>query len=377
MIQNSEIDRKESKEIDLIQVFRIIWAGKKTIYKFAAAFLAFGLIIILGSPKEYESEIILLAEANTKDASGGLLSQIGGMTGINLGNVNGSDALTVDIYPLIVKSTPFLLELLNKKVYINDVDKKVSLAEYLDLYTKPNLGKLIFSNSLGLPEKLFSHSEKDKSEYSFSNVDLKKSPFLLSKKQIEIVDLLKERISIDIEKSGNGFTNSGSKIIKVSIEMQDPLISAQITDSMVFCLKRYIVNYYTGKAKMDLQFIDARYKEAYSKFTSAQQALANYKDQNNNVVLASVNANRDRLQSEYNLAFNVFNTISQQLEQAKIKVQDQTPVFTIINPPEVPLHKSKPHGLIILSLCIFLSLILGICTILFKNISLFLKPGHP
>ena len=60
------------------------------------------------------------------------------------------------------------------------------------------------------------------------------------------------------------------------------------------------------------------------------------------VVLQRVLIERERLQNDANLKYQVYNTTAQQVQQAKAKVQLETPVVAVLQPPTVPLKKSKP-----------------------------------
>ncbi len=42
------------------------------------------------------------------------------------------------------------------------------------------------------------------------------------------------------------------------------------------------------------------------------------------------------------LAYEVYKSLAQQLEDSKIKVKEETPVFTIIEPIVIPIQKSEP-----------------------------------
>jgi len=55
------------------------------------------------------------------------------------------------------------------------------------------------------------------------------------------------------------------------------------------------------------------------------------------------------------LAFNVYNSLAQQVEQAKLKVQEQTPVVSVLQPVQVPVD-DETSGLMIL--IVFLLLVL-------------------
>jgi uncharacterized protein involved in exopolysaccharide biosynthesis len=75
----------------------------------------------------------------------------------------------------------------------------------------------------------------------------------------------------------------------------------------------------------------------------------------------------DRIQTRYTIAFGVFQELSKQLEQAKIQVKKETPVFTIVEPVTVPSEKSKPKKAMILFLWIFLGGIAGVGIIFGKE----------
>jgi uncharacterized protein involved in exopolysaccharide biosynthesis len=55
-----------------------------------------------------------------------------------------------------------------------------------------------------------------------------------------------------------------------------------------------------------------------------------------------------RLQSEFMLAQNVYNGLVQQYEQAKIRVEEETPVFKLLEPAKIPLKKSAPKRLMLI-----------------------------
>lgn len=55
--------------------------------------------------------------------------------------------------------------------------------------------------------------------------------------------------------------------------MQDPLISASLTDTVMHCLQNYITNYRTNKARHDLAFTEKLYKEAKADYEKAQKNM--------------------------------------------------------------------------------------------------------
>lgn len=344
---NTENLKNNNDEIDLIEVFKKIWDGRKTIYKSVAVFFIIGLIIAFGSPKEYKSETTLLVETGSGSSSmNGLLQQFGGLAGINLGGVGtGTDALRPDLYPDVIKSTPFLLEVMDQKVIESKWDSTLTVSQFIERHTHSSLLSIIMGYTIGLPGKIIGAiGGRNKLQPATNN--LQHLPLKLTPKQSGTIGSLTERIKAKEGKSNN--------TLVISVEMQDPIVAAQLADSVVKSLTKYIIDYRTQKARTDLQFVVKSHAEAEVKYKQAQQALAFYTDQNKNVILASAKTTEQRLQSEFTLAFNIYNTLSQQLEQAKLKVQQETPIFKVLNPAEVPLQKSEPKTSLILVGMIFL-----------------------
>ena len=362
MSETSEKNKPtETDEIDLIEVFHKIWDGRKTIFKWMGIFFVIGIIIIIFSPKEYKSEVTLLVETGSGSSGmSGLLQQFGGLAGINLGAGVGQDALTPELYPDIIRSTPFLLEVMDQKVTESKYDSTLRVSEYIQRHTRGGVGSFVIGNTIGLPGKVIGWIRgKPKDQEPRANSQ-EPRPFKLTLGQSGVAGELTKRIKAEQGES--------STTLKISVEMQDPVVAAQLVDSVVSSLTRYIVDYRTQKAKTDLAFVEARHKEAEEKYRMAQRNLAGYKDRNKNVILASALTSEQNLQAEYNLAFNVYNTLSQQLEQAKMKVQEKTPVFKVVEPAKVALGKSKPLVLIVMMISLFVGCVVGLVLVAFKLI---------
>jgi uncharacterized protein involved in exopolysaccharide biosynthesis len=356
-----ESSTNNNDEIDLIEVFHKIWDGRKIIFKWMGLFFAIGILIVVVSPREYKSEVTLLVETGSNTSGmGGLLQQFGGLAGINLGAATGEDALTPELYPDIIKSTPFLLEVMDQKVTESKYDSTLKVSEYIQRHTRPGFGGLLMGYTIGLPGKIIGWVKGKPSIRGSRTKRQEPRPLKLTPEQSGIAGELMNRIKA---KQGESTTT-----LNISVEMQDPVVAAELVDSVVSSLTRYIVDYRTQKAKNDLKFVMERHKEAEEKYRIAQRNLAGYKDRNRNVILASALTSEQNLQAEYNLAFNVYNTLSQQLEQAKMKVQEKTPVFKVVEPAKVALGKSRPSTSLILMAMSFIGFLFGIANVILKSV---------
>ena len=166
------------------------------------------------------------------------------------------------------------------------------------------------------------------------------NPFHLTQKEDAVVNALRSRIGISIDKK--------TMVVSLSVKMQDPLVAAVLTDTVMQHLQGYITEYRTNKARHDLQFTQKLFDESQKDYYAAQQRYARYMDANQNIVLRSVRTEQERLQNEMTLAYNLYNQMAQQLQLAKAKVQESTPVFAAVQPATVPLTTSGRSKLITL-----------------------------
>jgi len=92
-----------------------------------------------------------------------------------------------------------------------------------------------------------------------------------------------------------------------------------------------------------LTFTARQYEENNIAYERLQDSLAIFKDQNLNISSSLYQNRLDRLERELNIASSVAEQLASQVEQAKLQVNKDTPVFTVIEPVTVPtseLHQS-------------------------------------
>jgi uncharacterized protein involved in exopolysaccharide biosynthesis len=140
----------------------------------------------------------------------------------------------------------------------------------------------------------------------------------------------------------------------------EPLATAQIADKAKNLLQSRITEFRIEKARQNLVFIQGRFEEKKKEFESAQNRLARFQDGNQGMTSSRAKMEEDRLQSDYDLAFQVYTELAKQLESAKISVKEDTPIFSTIESVIVPIKPSKPRKLMILMVCMMLGGALGI-----------------
>ena len=122
----------------------------------------------------------------------------------------------------------------------------------------------------------------------------------------------------------------------------DPVVAAIVARLSLEYLKNYISSYRTEKARNQVTFLNHQVKMRESRYQMAEYALSVYRDNNRYLNLSTAKIAEQRLQADFLLSQNLFSELSKQLEQAKIKVAEEAPIFKILEPARIPLKKSAP-----------------------------------
>lgn len=345
----------EDDEIDLIALAKTIWDERKFIIKTVFIFMLIGLFVALFSPKEFTASSTMVPQlSNSKSKLGGL-SSLAAMAGFNLDIDMETSELSPYIYPQIVQSVPFQLELMETPFKLDGIDKPISIYEfYTEDYASLNIISTVKKYTIGLPGVILGalKSKKPEEEPAISGDSLFDSPIALTEDQETIRKMLSERVTLE--------TNDKEGYVVLNAAAHDPKLAAQVAHKAQSLLQKYITEFKIKKANAQLVFIEERYAEKRKDFEKAQANLAAFRDRNKNVTSALARTEEERLQSDYQLAFEVYSQLAQQLEQAQIMVKEDTPVFSIVKPVTVPIEKSKPNRPLILIIWTFLGGVIAI-----------------
>lgn len=344
---NEELQKNFSsqEEIDLLELALKVWGERKFVLKACGYAVLIGLVIAFSIPREYTANAMIAPELSDNKTTGGL-SSLAAMAGCNLNATSTADAIYPDLYPDIVTSTPFITGLFN--VQVKDLDEEVdtTLYCYLNEHQRVPWWTLITSapfKALGWVISLFTEEEKE---------DAILDPFHLTKEEADIAKELSERITVSVDKK--------TGVTTLSVTMQDARISACLTDTVVRRLQDYITEYRTTKARQDFQFQEKLFERKKKEYEKAQENYAKFADANKNIILLSYRAEQERLENEMRLAYQVYTSVAQQLQMAEAKVQEITPVYTIIEPATIPIKASKPRKTLMLLGIVFLT---GLCCV--------------
>lgn len=350
--QQQNIHTDEELEIDLMDLLRKIIGIRKKIYKAAGIGLIIGVIVAISIPKQYTVEVTLSPEMGNNKGGGlsGLAASFLG-SGVSMGD--GTDALNASLSADIVSSTPFLLELSNMKVPVSG-SEEISLSSYLNEESSPWWGYVIGFPGMviGGVKSLFTENEDE----SISSDKASRGTIELSKKESQKIESLKKKIVASVDKK--------TSMTSVTATFQDSKIAAVVADSVVKKLQEYIIDYRTSKSKEDCLYLEKLFKERQQEYYVAQKKYADYMDSHDNIILQSVRTEQERLQNDMSLAYQVYSQVASQLQVARAKVQEEKPVFAVVEPAVVPLYPSGTSRKVYVLVFVFLS----VCIVISWNL---------
>ena len=285
---NNELSRPEP---DLFRLLGQWKKGRRAVLFSALAGALLGTTAGLCLPERFTATAKMVAETGQP----GLSPEISGITslvGINLGTLARENELDAALYPEIIASTPFLAEM--ERVRVDGV----SLSSFI-----PGFGRADEAPS--------------------------------DPRRVHALHRLMRR-SFRIE------TDKKSGLITVSVALNDPQAAAVAADSLTAKLERYVIAHRIRKAQNDFSFVGRQFEEAKQRYYTAQHEYARHTDANRHTVRQSAEVERNRLYQEQQLAHTVYSQLAGQFETARLKVQEQTPVFTVIEPTQIPVFRSFP-----------------------------------
>ncbi len=353
-----EKDFSDKQEIDWLKLVTKVWNSRILILKVCGIGAVVGIIIALGTPKEYTASIFVAHEDLHKRSYSDISAWVG-MTGdMNSSTAIEREALYPSLYYSIATSTPFLLRLFDTEIHRQGDSTTMPLAQYLKEHQKAPWWSSITSapsRLLGWCLSLF----KKKQTAEKIERGTESAPFWITREEAGIAGAIASRLSIEIDQK--------KRAITINVTMQDPQVAAIVLDTIQSRLKAYMTEYRTSKARRILEYNEKLCREAQAEYYAAQEKYTRYADVNQGLVKLTSRAEQARLRNEMDLAQATYNQTEQQVQIAKAKVEKETPVYAVIQPVQIPLSPSKPRKMVILAGCIFLAGAGSISWILFAK----------
>jgi len=292
-------------EIDLRELFGIIWQGKWWIIAITFVFAVGSVIYSLSLPNIYQSEATL---APTEEASGGGLSgmagQLGGLAslaGVNIGK-SGTDKTTMAI------------EVLQSRSFLTDFVKKYEiLPELMAVESWSPSGGLTYNNEVYNPE----------TNGWVREVEPPKQP---EPSSWEYVKTFRELMSVSRDQE--------TGLVNVSINHQSPEIAKQWVEWLVTDVNDHMRERDIKEAQRSLEYLNNELQD--TSLSNMQQVFYQLiEKQTQTIMLANV-------RPEY--------------------------IFQVLDPAVVPEQKAKPSRALICIIGTFLGGFLSVGLVLVRNI---------
>lgn len=354
---HSQLATEEAQEssIDFAKIFRDLLKHKRLFYIVLPCAFVLAAIYTLSLPNYYNCQVKLSPELS-RSRSSSSLSALASSFGINLGGASsgmGNEALFPTLYPDLMNSVDFKTSLFPVLVTIEGNKKKGEkdrTMTYYDYLCKEQKAPWWTTAKAGFFSLFVTKKPEEKKD-----VD----PFRLTRKQTAVVKAINRLIDCDVDKK--------TMVITISVTDQNPVICATMADSVKQRLQRFITDYRTSKARVDLKYHQKLYKEAKARYDKARRLYAEFADANQDLILQSVRQRQNELENEMQLQYNIYQQVAAQLQQAEMKVQEETPAFTTLQSATVPLRKAAPKRAQKCIIFVFLAFLVVTGWVLYKE----------
>ncbi len=358
MEQTSPKAEPHATEIDLVELCRAVWRRRGFVLKTAAVFLGFAIIYYISVPNRYSSSAAIMTESQDKNLSG--MGGVAAMMGINLSSgPAGADAITAEQFPEIVQTRPMLAKFLDMQVELtprieNGVivapGEQITLLEYL-----VNRWKFPWYSYILKPFQGRRH-EITPRDYVYDTA-------VITPVQGLFFARLGQSIAVKVDKKGP---------TRISVTTQNPMVSYMLEKRLLTELEAYITEYRTLKARRTLEFSLSQADSARAKYDAAARRLAVFEDNNRSLVSARAEVERQRLESEFTIAGNIYSNIMTQTEMARLELQKSMPVYAALEPASYAAWPVAPRLVFSCAVGIFLGIFFAVCWVIVRH---FTKPS--
>ena len=154
-------------------------------------------------------------------------------------------------------------------------------------------------------------------------------------------DTPRERVEATLRKLSDNSTATFSHetgLVRFSVHTPWPQISAQIAERVIEAVNQFNLQSRQTSARAERHFVEQRLNEVETELRAAENRLQDFKQTNRTFGLSSeLSLERDRLTQQVTMRQQVYASLAQAYEQAKIDEVRDTPVITVLERPEVPI----------------------------------------
>lgn len=294
--------------IDPVEALAVIWKRRKFIAYFVGAVTLLSVIVSLLLPPYYRSTATILPETQTNKLSSlGGLSDLAALAGVNV----GGEGSLIKLYPTIIKSESVLKDVIYARYRTLEYPDSVNLIQYWDIKEK-----------------------KPGGAYE------------------DALKVLRDELDVSMDVKTN--------IITMFIETKEPRLSADILNSIVEQLDRFVLTKRTTTASEQRKFIEGRLAEVKGDLTRSEDALKDFRERNTQVRSPQLLLEQGRLERDLQINNTLFIELKKQYEIAKIEEVKNMPVISVLDLARPAVYKDRPKRSVIVIATFFLTFLLAL-----------------
>jgi uncharacterized protein involved in exopolysaccharide biosynthesis len=320
-------------EINLAEIIRPIFNNWRKILSSGITFCLIGILYSLSVPNIFTAKTAFITQTGSQINSGSAISGLASLAGINMARISNSSDIPQELYPQILSSVPYMRKLLAQGIEFKG--DSILIGEYF------------------LNDHKIRYSSAGTNSFRFEENNY----FKITLVERELFDVLKSNLIL---------SSSSNGVLTLEFSDKNNSIAAQIVDRATELLQMRIIEFKNQAARESLLFATRQYEDNKVSYERLQDSLAVFKDQNLNISSSLYQNRLDRLEKELDIASSIAEQLASYVEQAKLQLNRDTPVFTVIDPVTIPYQRSSPKRKLIVLGFTFLGLFSAIVLTIIK-----------
>ena len=151
------------------------------------------------------------------------------------------------------------------------------------------------------------------------------------------------------------------------VTFRDPNILPKIANQVFNILQKKITELKIKSYELILEDAKNNLSEKKIEFDEIQTRVADFKDKNQTVSSKRFNNQLFMLENEFNLKYADYTELLNKVEEAKLEISKNTPLFMIIKEPTIPKTRFYPKRKQIVVLWTFIGFVISFLFIQFKT----------
>ena len=229
MENNTQISDQYDDEIDLRELFSVLWAGKVKIIAITAVFAVASVIYALSVPNQYKASALLAPAQQESGGLSGALGQLGGLASLAGVSIGGGESSESQIAQEIMKSWSFV------EGFIADNDLAV------EVYAAEGWSK--GSNELQINQDAY---DSEGSEWLIED----DSGVVGPPSSWQLFEAFSDKLSVSEDKK--------SGLVSVSIEYYSPQIAKQWLDLYISAINKHMQARQVEKVSNNISYLEAQ-----------------------------------------------------------------------------------------------------------------------